>query len=326
MLHCGDAYEVLKTLRSESVRMFLTSPPYFCKFDYGVEGQCGLENSLDEYIAYHEVVAEQMLRVATRDANLFYVIQDTFNGSGGTGGDFLGEDGYRVQTVRGPREKSWPRKAQLLIPERIRIAFAQIGWVPILRIMWDKSDPRRAARDRPSYSYEEILAFNREDNGLYEEIMLFSANPIHYFNRNAVLAPFAESTKAQLDTNYTGQSQHDHSKDGTEDPSDTKRRIIKSMNGREGAYLRAVWRIPSGNQPVIEHNGIITKGIASFPSLLAEIAVNLGSAPGDTVCDPFSGLGTTMLAALKWGRNAIGIELNPMFCSATRHRIAKAGY
>jgi DNA modification methylase len=34
---------------------------------------------------------------------------------------------------------------------------------------------------------------------------------------------------------------------------------------------------------------------------------------GDTVLDPFMGTGTTNLAAAKWGRNSIGVELTPNY-------------
>jgi site-specific DNA-methyltransferase (adenine-specific) len=35
---------------------------------------------------------------------------------------------------------------------------------------------------------------------------------------------------------------------------------------------------------------------------------------GDTVLDPFCGSGTTMVAALKTGRNSIGVEIEPEYC------------
>jgi hypothetical protein len=35
---------------------------------------------------------------------------------------------------------------------------------------------------------------------------------------------------------------------------------------------------------------------------------------GDTVLDPFCGSGTTMIAALRTGRNSIGVEIDPEYC------------
>jgi DNA modification methylase len=325
----GDALSCLRSyFPDETVRCWLTSPPYFSKIDYRCEGQTGLEKTVDEYLEYQRNVAKEMLRASTPDANLFWIIQDSYNGSGGFGGDYRNPDGsYSPHLVRGAHQKGIPKKAQLLVPERTRIAIAEAGWIPILKIVWDKSDPRRGAQDRPSYSYEEILAFSRADNGLYEEIMLFSANPAHFWNRNAVLTPFSEHSVKELDQDYAGQARFNYANTGEEDPSEAKRRMIRSMKGREGAYLRAVWKIASGNQPVVTLPGDrIMKGIASFPILLADICIALGSDYGDTVADPYAGMGTTLLAALQAGRNASGIELNPDYVEAAKKRIQDAGF
>ena len=53
---------------------------------------------------------------------------------------------------------------------------------------------------------------------------------------------------------------------------------------------------------------------APFPMELATRLVRMFSFTGDTVLDPFCGSGTTMIAALKAGRNSIGIEIDPEYC------------
>ncbi|HYA54399.1 MAG TPA: site-specific DNA-methyltransferase [Thermoplasmata archaeon] len=47
---------------------------------------------------------------------------------------------------------------------------------------------------------------------------------------------------------------------------------------------------------------------AAFPPELAERLVRMFSVQGDTVLDPFAGTGTTLWAAARWGRNAVGVE------------------
>jgi hypothetical protein len=42
-----------------------------------------------------------------------------------------------------------------------------------------------------------------------------------------------------------------------------------------------------------------------------------------TVLDPFAGAGTTLMVALRLGRQAIGIELNPDYVEMARRRITK---
>lgn len=48
---------------------------------------------------------------------------------------------------------------------------------------------------------------------------------------------------------------------------------------------------------------------AVFPETLPTWFIKLFSKEGDTVLDPFSGAGTTSLAAKKYNRNYIGIEI-----------------
>jgi modification methylase len=50
---------------------------------------------------------------------------------------------------------------------------------------------------------------------------------------------------------------------------------------------------------------------AAFPLAIPERLVRMFSVTGDTVLDPFAGTGTTIEAALRWGRNAIGVEWDP---------------
>ncbi|NMC96693.1 MAG: site-specific DNA-methyltransferase, partial [Deltaproteobacteria bacterium] len=53
---------------------------------------------------------------------------------------------------------------------------------------------------------------------------------------------------------------------------------------------------------------------APFPLELATRLVRMFSFTGDTVFDPFCGSGTTMIAALRTGRNSIGIDIDPEYC------------
>src|SRR5574340_303238 len=52
---------------------------------------------------------------------------------------------------------------------------------------------------------------------------------------------------------------------------------------------------------------------APYPIELAERLIRMFSFVGDTVLDPFMGTGTTNVAAAKWGRNSIGVEVDPHY-------------
>ncbi len=49
---------------------------------------------------------------------------------------------------------------------------------------------------------------------------------------------------------------------------------------------------------------------AAFPELLPEWFIRLFTKPGDWVLDPFAGSATTNHAALRWGRNSVGVEMS----------------
>ena len=71
-----------------------------------------------------------------------------------------------------------------------------------------------------------------------------------------------------------------------------------------------VWTIPARPKPT---NGIET---APYPDELVERCLRIGC-PATTqanVLDPFAGAGTTLRVALTSGRNAVGIDISPLFC------------
>jgi|BarGraNGADG00312_2_1021985.scaffolds.fasta_scaffold08857_5 modification methylase len=61
---------------------------------------------------------------------------------------------------------------------------------------------------------------------------------------------------------------------------------------------------------------------APYPLELAERLVRMFSFVGDTVLDPFTGTGTTNLAAGRWGRDSIGIEIDPHYLAMATERLS----
>lgn len=60
---------------------------------------------------------------------------------------------------------------------------------------------------------------------------------------------------------------------------------------------------------------------APFPTELVDRCLACGCPEGGLVLDPFLGSGTTAMSALRSGRSAIGIELNPNYCEEAEDRI-----
>ena len=78
-----------------------------------------------------------------------------------------------------------------------------------------------------------------------------------------------------------------------------------------------IWaREPSPNHPALGRHP------CPKPLALLEPLVQAAVARGGTVLDPFAGTGTTLLAAVRRERGAIGIELEPRFCRVAVGRCA----
>ena len=63
---------------------------------------------------------------------------------------------------------------------------------------------------------------------------------------------------------------------------------------------------------------------APYPEALAERLIRMFSFVGDTVLDPLVGTGTTMVAAAKWGRNSVGIEISEKYARLAHKRLEGA--
>lgn len=78
-----------------------------------------------------------------------------------------------------------------------------------------------------------------------------------------------------------------------------------------------VWAIPN----VKAHHPEKTIHPCQFPVELVERLVLALTDPGDWVLDPFLGVGTTMIAALRQGRRALGAEIVPEYGAVARERL-----
>lgn len=79
-------------------------------------------------------------------------------------------------------------------------------------------------------------------------------------------------------------------------------------------YRSDVWRIPRASKPKELPNS------CPFPLDLAKAVISGWSQPGDLVCDPYLGTGTTAAAAVELGRRFVGAEIVPAHADYARAR------
>jgi modification methylase len=99
---------------------------------------------------------------------------------------------------------------------------------------------------------------------------------------------------------------------GYRKPTDEQRRLSKIGKEDFDQWFQQFWNITGASTK--EHP-------APFPLELALRAVQMFSFVGDTVLDPFCGTGTTMVSALKTGRNSIGVEIDREYCRMAAIRL-----
>lgn len=89
---------------------------------------------------------------------------------------------------------------------------------------------------------------------------------------------------------------------------------VKETKPREN-----IWHYRSGHR----QNGEVVDHPASFPLELAKDHIASWSNPGEIVCDPFAGSGTTLKAAKELNRHWLGIEINADYLPIIHARLAQ---
>ena len=100
---------------------------------------------------------------------------------------------------------------------------------------------------------------------------------------------------------------------GYRKPSEQQREASRIDKEDFQNWFSQIWEMPGAST----RNG----HPAPFPLELATRLVKMFSFVDDVVLDPFSGSGTTMLAAINTDRNSIGIEAEEYYCHSTIRRL-----
>ena len=131
----GNCIESLKTLPDESVQCCVTSPPYWGLRDYGVDGQLGLEDTPQAFVANLVEVFREVRRVLRSDGCLFINLGDSY----------AANRGYQVTDSKhcdvgnnGPSKVPVGLKPKDLcgIPWRVAFALQDDGWWLRQDIIW----------------------------------------------------------------------------------------------------------------------------------------------------------------------------------------------
>lgn len=324
-IRIGDCRDVLKTMPDQSVHCVVTSPPYFGLRDYGVDGQMGLEPTPSEFVAGMVEVFRDVRRVLRGEGTLWLNLGDSYSSGRGESHGVDPKNGARRFGKRPQDGKlaGFKPKDLIGIPWRVAFALQEDGWYLRQDIIWSKPNPMpESVADRCTKSHEYLF--------------LLSKSPRYHYDAEAImegLAPASMARLAQDVETQQGSSRVPGKTNGAMKAVGGRRRGVPPRHeaydssdqsgldavGRgEGRNKRSVWTVAT--QPFREAH------FATFPPALIEPCILAGCPVGGTVLDPFGGAGTTGLVADRHQRNAVLIELNPVYADIARNRLqADAG-
>ena len=292
MLYLGDALDVARALPESSANCIVTSPPYFGLRDYGVPGQYGLESSPAEYVETMRALFAELRRVLTDDGTLWLNLGDSYAAKPAAGRGRYSQLATRSAARHqgaGGHVAGLPDKSLIGIPWRVAFALQDDGWILRSEIIWAKRNfMPESVTDRPTRAHEHVF--------------LMSKSPRYWYDADAIRE---ESDPAQQTHNERYAKEYKAHSDRAADsgqPGNVNNIGIHSRPGKPGRNSRDVWSISA--QPFSEAH------FAVMPLALAERCVQAGCKPGGVVLDPFSGSGTTGLAAARHGRRYVGIDLS----------------
>lgn len=294
----GNACDVLATMDAGSVNCVVTSPPYFGLRDYEGNGdQIGLEESPAEYVAALVEVFAEANRVLADDGTLWLNIGDSYvHGGSGKQGRSGTRAGRRFTADRVPACDVLPAKNLLGIPWRVAFALQEAGWILRNAVVWNKPNAMPdSASDRLT---------NR-----YEMLFLLTKRSKYWFDLDPIRPPMREEYAGAGLSKLHGAAPTGMVRHG-KDKSTLRERPEKGRNPGD------VWDISTTPLPEAH--------FAAFPVELPRRCVAAGCKTGGTVLDPFSGAGTTALAAQQLGRRAIGIDINASYHDIALKRMADA--
>jgi DNA modification methylase len=94
----------------------------------------------------------------------------------------------------------------------------------------------------------------------------------------------------------------------------TRPNRLNDLSPKEWLKFQKSWFV---HNPPPRQKGVL-RHPAKFPETLAQEFIEFFTKPGQVVLDPMVGTGSTLVAALRCGRHAYGIELNPTYADIAR--------
>lgn len=360
-LHLGDCLNVLRAMPDNSVHCCVTSPPYWGLRDYGHDGQIGLEDTPEAYVARMVEVFREVKQVLRNDGTLWLNLGDSYNGSQQTGGTKSISGTGKSQPHGGLAKKAVGLKPKDLvgIPWRVAFALQADGWWLRQDIIWHKPNPMpESVTDRCTKSHEYVFLLTKSKQYFYDAEAV--KEPAIYAGDNrGARSDSRRGTKCNSMSGITSNFRNKRSVwtittkpySGAHFavmPMDLVEPCIKAGTSEKGCCPTCgnPWKRVVNSIRVMRHelpkddpnyrparyarksNGTddyTNGGAQAFSKTTTTGWIPTCTCGGDpvpcTVLDPFSGSGTVGVVSTKLSRNYVGIELNPEYLALSEQRL-----
>jgi DNA modification methylase len=152
----GDCIETMRAWPDACVQTCVTSPPYYGLRDYGHDGQIGLEETPEAYVAKMVDVFREVRRVLADDGTLWLNLGDSYAGNNSQASN-NGIAGYGNERERVVKRGGDGLKGKDLIgiPWMVAFALRADGWYLRQDIIWHKPNPMpESGTDRCTKAHE----------------------------------------------------------------------------------------------------------------------------------------------------------------------------
>lgn len=331
----GDCRDIMRELITQGVKVqtCVTSPPYWRQRDYGVDGQLGIEQTPEEYIAGMVEVFGLARELLTDDGTCWINIGDKWaSGGNGGGGSFMedrGEAWAHAKNATGWRSPpvGYKNKDLIGVPWMLAFALRAQGWYLRQCNIWAKTNCMpESVTDRSTAAHEYVFHLSKSAD--------------YYYDKDAARTPPAPSSETRLAQNTSAQRGSVRANGGNK-TNGTMKSVSRRSNKQRGHSRRHAGFNERWDAMLVEEqraNGANLRSVwwiapaqfrdahyAVMPERLAEICIVSATRPGDIVLDPFFGSGTTGEVAQRLGRQWIGCEIQKDYEELQKQRTAQTG-
>lgn len=327
-LIAGRAEEVLESLPSGVFDCCVTSPPYWSKRRYEGHSSLGNEATWRSYVESLVGIFREVGRVLKPTGSLWINVGDT----------------YVNKNLCG-------------IPWRVAFGLQERGWILRNSVVWDKVKGNPCnSKDKLRNVHEQVFHFVRQNSYFYDVDAIRNAPGKPYYRDGKIVTPTGVSgSRYERQIKRSEELTPDERRTALEALHETLKRVERGeiqdfrmlirgtqrsthsdsleFSGRanelrsrgfcilpyhkNGPKPGDVWRI------IPEDQWRKDSHYAVFPVELCEIPIKATCPEGGLLLDPFVGTGSSIAAALAWGRRGVGVDTSEQYLEEADRRLRR---